>query len=915
MTTMGIAALAASALLAPSDPGGTPAPPPMDVRPAWEGVFDGTTPAVLATADRELAGGRLFLAFRRQNTPGFDVRCADAATGALAWGTALGDGMASAFQDLAVGRDGREAFVLSSPGLRIERLRGADGSPEAFAARGDVAGRRMALTRDGRGVVAAGSAPGGGLAVAYARETGAELWTAPLPSGDVADLVVDARRAYLAVGTSAVALRLADGARLWSVDFGTLGAYGLEKAASDGPLVVTGPTGSRALDPASGAQLWFQGLAGTKRTALAPDGRSVYRLKLGLPSQLDALEVATGQVRWSAPVPNVLLPALADPQVSPDGALVAFTDGATTRAFAAADGSPAAALLFPAYSPRRVASVGFDGGASLLLVLEELATPTPPLVLRQAVAGGLPAWELVLEPAVGSAADHLRAGALDPDGLRYFAAGGSGPDQAFALAAFDAAGARLWSTVAAGVPAAERAAASSQHVFASAGVELSARDAATGALAWKRAGELPRDFVPAADGTALFVSARVDATPGDLDYAVRKLDAATGAELWGVVIDGEGLNDRPGPLALSPDGGALYVVAQERLTTPSGASAHVAVLALDTDTGGVLWETRSDEGGQWNGWRAFASPDGSRVHAVLRSGLSEAGAKRFVTYDAATGAELWRSPELQAAAAGLAPDGSTLAGAAPDTLIVLNQFIPLLRVYALDAATGAIAWDRTYPAAGAIEGADLIVTGAVPTVVVAAEGLSQASLALDLATGDPVWQVPAADGPGIDAYDLAALAGSDRVVLAHTSAGSGTADLRAAGYDLPALASPSAPLSLAQGGARELRLRAGPAHAGRAYWILGSASGSGAGIPLGGGWVLPLAADGYFAMTVQHAAPLFAGFAGVVPAHGEARAVLALPPGSDPSLAGVRLAHAGLVAEAGGAVSLVTNVVELALAP
>lgn len=124
-------------------------------------------------------------------------------------------------------------------------------------------------------------------------------------------------------------------------------------------------------------------------------------------------------------------------------------------------------------------------------------------------------------------------------------------------------------------------------------------------------------------------------------------------------------------------------------------------------------------------------------------------------------------------------------------------------------------------------------------------------------------------------------------------------------------------LSLAAGGAQNLNLEAGAMHAGDFYLILGSASGTSPGLPVDG-VTLPLNVDSYLLLSLSSAGSgLFQGTLGFLDATGSASASLQLPAGSDPSLAGLTLHHAGLVLDlaSGAQAVLATNAESLVLLP
>lgn len=111
-----------------------------------------------------------------------------------------------------------------------------------------------------------------------------------------------------------------------------------------------------------------------------------------------------------------------------------------------------------------------------------------------------------------------------------------------------------------------------------------------------------------------------------------------------------------------------------------------------------------------------------------------------------------------------------------------------------------------------------------------------------------------------------------------------------------ALASATRSISVTLGGAQELTLDAGSAHADRLYLILGSASGRKPGIPVAPRIRIPLNYDPYLQFSLDSPNVLIAGSLGLLDARGRGRARLSLPSGLSSSLVGLRLDHAFLVA-------------------
>jgi hypothetical protein len=161
---------------------------------------------------------------------------------------------------------------------------------------------------------------------------------------------------------------------------------------------------------------------------------------------------------------------------------------------------------------------------------------------------------------------------------------------------------------------------------------------------------------------------------------------------------------------------------------------------------------------------------------------------------------------------------------------------------------------------------------------------------------------------------------SDLVVGAKWFNAAGSADSGAAymisGKAL-SLASMEHKLSLSAGGAHELALSAPGARAGDLYVVLGSASGTKPGTPIGG-LPLPLNYDPYTRVSAALAnAPPFVAFVGFLDAAGEATARFELPPGIDPALAGLTLDHAFVAIDSLSfpAIAFVSNAVPVTLVP
>lgn len=160
---------------------------------------------------------------------------------------------------------------------------------------------------------------------------------------------------------------------------------------------------------------------------------------------------------------------------------------------------------------------------------------------------------------------------------------------------------------------------------------------------------------------------------------------------------------------------------------------------------------------------------------------------------------------------------------------------------------------------------------------------------------------PSDDGGSGSPFQVA-LSG-DRALIGHRNHIHGVISSGSAyAFDFPVqrhLRGPSSPgnggtrISLSSGGRVTLPLDAGPAHALERYLLLGSASGEAPGVTLRSNLVLPLRPDAYFRFTLSRPnSAWLADSLGVLDEAGRASAVLELPAGSRPTLAGVVLHHA-----------------------
>ncbi|TAJ16621.1 MAG: hypothetical protein EPO68_10785 [Planctomycetota bacterium] len=122
-------------------------------------------------------------------------------------------------------------------------------------------------------------------------------------------------------------------------------------------------------------------------------------------------------------------------------------------------------------------------------------------------------------------------------------------------------------------------------------------------------------------------------------------------------------------------------------------------------------------------------------------------------------------------------------------------------------------------------------------------------------------------------------------------------------------------ISTAAGGSQDLLLRAGPAHAGEIWVMVGSISGTNPGTAVPGtSLTLPLVLDAYSSAILAGGAPL-SKVIGVLTPLGIGQSTLALPAGVAAALAGTVVHHAYVALDANGAFTHASNAAALRLAP
>lgn len=200
------------------------------------------------------------------------------------------------------------------------------------------------------------------------------------------------------------------------------------------------------------------------------------------------------------------------------------------------------------------------------------------------------------------------------------------------------------------------------------------------------------------------------------------------------------------------------------------------------------------------------------------------------------------------------------------------------------------------------------------------EGLDANGNAVALAPAviEPLSIVPGEDRVAWTAQQLAGIGLTDALVTFRASDSSCSLDVLLVDVRLERepLEFDQPSISVSGGGTQTLQLDAGSNRAGDLYLVLGSATGTAPGLPLGSG-VLPLVLDAYSDLTLSSAnSGPFEGTFSTLDACGLGTARIGLAAGSPAELAGLRLWHAFVTVDSASLeVELVSNPVQLDLTP
>ncbi len=408
---------------------------------------------------------------------------------------------------------------------------------------------------------------------------------------------------------------------------------------------------------------------------------------------------------------------------------------------------------------------------------------------------------------------------------------------------------------------------------------------------------------------AMFVGGTFDDVDGQLHPRLAKIDLATG-QLDPTFDLGFPFNaGLPGSLLFAGD---TLVIGVSAIT----AGSNAGLSAWDADTGAFKWKIRTNS----SVGDLIADPSGGKVYAsgsfdeaeilpdvfvprghLLAVGLGSGILDSIWTPDAShsIGDLHWFDDHVYAAGGFLTIDGEQANYVAK-----------------LDAVTGALTPWPAAPAGGSVSrvyvNRDVAVLSGSFTHV--GGEYHPKSAVLDTETATPIpW---ATEGIGLARFELI----DGRLYVA---GGAGTT-FDGVLYSAPLIFDSFFPLtsdvdrlSVSAGGTQSLTLDVGPEFGGKAYWTLGSLSGSFPGTPITPEVDLPLNADGYFFCSLFDpiTTPIVAPF-GFLDAEGRATPSILLPPATTPAFVGVTLRHACAVFDPDSAEALrISNPTGLLLDP
>lgn len=323
----------------------------------------------------------------------------------------------------------------------------------------------------------------------------------------------------------------------------------------------------------------------------------------------------------------------------------------------------------------------------------------------------------------GGSFDYGRALDVSPDGTTVYVTGShrlstSFTDNEINVVAYDAAtGAELWQTpvpgergqgydIVAGDEAVfvtgEGAASGTQRYLVAAG--LAADD---GALLWSTAhgdgarSTLQRGNAIATDGDAVYVTGRTSVASIS-DFSVAAFDAADGALLWSDAYDYAGSTDYGNDIAVA-DGVVVSAGRGFWSTFSGGTGTDFITVAHDASSGARQWLATHDHEGTTSDWGEALSTDGTRAYVTgnLRGASVSDQYLGVLAYDLATGDLVWEVAFQQEErrtwgyATSLGGVQGTTLFAAGEAYVEDTCCDRTIVTLAVDTATGSPLWSAT----------------------------------------------------------------------------------------------------------------------------------------------------------------------------------------------------------------------------
>ncbi len=283
-----------------------------------------------------------------------------------------------------------------------------------------------------------------------------------------------------------------------------------------------------------------------------------------------------------------------------------------------------------------------------------------------------------------------------------------------------------------------------------------------------------RSVAVSPDGGKVFVTGESKgATPGTdpSDYLTVAYNAATGTQLWTARYKGPGTYDDAQAVTVSPDGAAVYVTGSSE--QGSGQFGDYATVAYRASDGTQVWVARFN-GPANDGDYATAlsvARDGTQVFVTGRSrGADNRISFATVAYRASDGSQLWVGWYAQ----GNRGVSNAIVSPGGNRVFVTGYVQSKLGTaeygtVAYNATTGAQLWARTYAGQGATS---IAASPDRTTVYVTGEShFNYGTLAYNARTGARLWARFYGSRRRIDGASSVAVSPGGRVVVTGTSHG------------------------------------------------------------------------------------------------------------------------------------------------